>query len=162
MNQDSEKSSLVLAYQDAIDLFVDHLLLEPANMDIKLIDINHPLLFNEKIIEQIKLLCLHQRNFNCRIIAEKLRPNKRLNLFIHYYQRLTDKIKIRRYIPPQVEPDKRQYICIGNTLAAWQNHPTHTDFRVFDTSYRVKQFKDSYMSTFEQALADNSLSKLYL
>jgi len=152
-NVDIETADVeTLGFTDSIALLNETLANdEYSKLHIKLNELNHPLFANDEFVSLIKDRCIKDRHFTVQIILSNVKPSKPSAEFVRYYQRLTDKIKLKRYIPPQVEPDTRQFIVVDDKLVLWQPNPRFTDFRILRAGYRIKYSE-----------RDISLLKLYL
>ena len=151
-----------LAFSDAVELLAKESCLASHSIYIKLIDLNHPLLTSEEFVQVLKELCLQNTKFKIEILLEKTRPNKRSAEFVRNYQRLTDKISIKRYVASQAKPDRRQYIVVDNKLVAWQPNPDYTDLRILRAADRINYFTDAFRDAFSISERDLSMLKLYI
>ncbi len=155
---DSDK----LVFSDAKLLLSKAIEYSDHQLKIKVTDINDPIFCDEDIVTAIRSKALKDVRYRIEILIEKSRPNKRSSDFVRAYQRLTDKIEIKRYEPPQLEPDQRQFILIDRQLIVWQPNKDTSDMRILISKNRIKQYHDDFDSLFGQSSRDLSLVKLYL
>ncbi len=151
-----------LVFTDAVTLLTESITKASNLILIKLNDVNHPLLCHSDFVKALKAKCVNERRLRIHILLDKTRPSKRSDEFVRGYQRLTDKIFIRKYQTKQSEPDRRQYLIFDNQLVAWQTNPDYSDLRILRASHRVSSFKGDFETAWNNSERDLSLLKLYI
>ena len=129
---------------------------------LKFHTLNHPLLASEQFIETLKDKLVSSKRFECHILLEEIKPGKRNSDFVRYYQRLTDYIEIRRFIPEHASADRRQYVIVDNDLLAWQSYDRRHDMRLYTDKHRIQDFNDAFQADWKTSSRDLSLLKLYI
>jgi len=151
-----------LTFTDAVKAINLNIQESEYSLKIKVKDINHALFCHAETVAAIRSKAIKSDRYSIQILIEKSRTSKRSSDFVRAYQRLTDKIQIKTYHPPPIEPDHRQFILLDRGVVIQQPNVDSLNMQFIRVKYRIKKFNDDFDFLFNRSERDLNLLRLYL